>query len=169
MIRIAVTGPESTGKSTLARQLALHLRTVWVPEYARTYINHLNRPYQERDLLQIARGQLAAEVAASPHANDFLICDTELTVIHTWAMYKYERIHPWVLQEMQKVTYDLYLLMDVDLPWEEDPQREHPHLRQYFFDIYYQSLKSRNLTFTVIRGSFRERLHTAIKAIQSLA
>ena len=61
IIRIAITGPESTGKSTLARQLAEHYQTTWVPEFARVYLDQLGRPYEEGDLVSIAKGQLQAE------------------------------------------------------------------------------------------------------------
>ena len=84
--KIAITGPESTGKSTLARQLAEHYKTVWVPEYARTYINQLNRPYERYDLMEMAKGQISQEEKLLLESNNFLFCDTELSVIKIWGV-----------------------------------------------------------------------------------
>ncbi|MDP1624038.1 MAG: ATP-binding protein [Bacteroidales bacterium] len=168
MIRkIAITGPESTGKSALAEQLADHFQTTWVPEYARQYLNHLGRPYEEKDILLIAKGQLAAEASQLSYANILLFCDTELLVTKIWSEVKYHRCNPWILETIKVHRYDLYLLCDIDLPWQEDPLREHPDQRQYLFDLYYNELKNRKFPFRVVRGRGQERLENAIKIIHN--
>lgn len=163
-IRIVVTGPESTGKTTLAQALAQHYQAYYVKEYARIYLDNLNRPYEEQDLLNIAKGQLASEEAAK--AKKVLICDTSLEVIKIWSEVKYKRCHPWILEKYRQQKVDLYLLCAPDIPWEYDRQRENPDGRNKLFSIYKQELKEKN--HAEIRGERAERLQTAIQAIDVL-
>jgi NadR type nicotinamide-nucleotide adenylyltransferase len=163
--RIAITGPESTGKSVLAEQLAAHFQTTWVPEYAREYLEILAKPYQEKDILNIARGQLSSEESKLDHARDFLFCDTEFLVTKIWSEVKYGRCDPWILEMVETHRYDLYLLCDIDLPWQEDPLREHPHRRRYLFDLYLNELQSRKYPFAVVRGTGPSRLENALEII----
>ena len=135
ILKIAIVGPESTGKSSLAEQLAVHYNTLWVPEYARAYLDKLSHPYTESDLLDIARGQLAMESSLSKKASRYLFCDTNLHVIKIWSEYKYKRCHTEILRNLHNDNYALHLLTNIDLPWEYDPQREHPHLRDFFFRL----------------------------------
>ncbi|TAE47462.1 MAG: ATPase [Bacteroidetes bacterium] len=165
--RIAIVGPESTGKSQLSQALATHYHSVWVEEYAREYLHHLPGPYQEEDLLAIAQGQLAREEAALSHAQDWLFCDTNLLVINIWSEYKYGRCHPWIEAHLGLGRYHLHLLTDIDLPWQEDPLREHPHARQELFDIYHRKLSQAGVPFAVVRGAGGQRLAAAIAAIES--
>jgi NadR type nicotinamide-nucleotide adenylyltransferase len=163
--RIAITGPESTGKSMLAGQLAAHYGTLWVPEYAREYLNGLNRPYEQDDLPKIARGQLDDEDRLARQAGTFLFCDTELLVIKIWSLYKYHRCDPWIVQQLATHPYDLYLLCDIDLPWAEDPLREHPTLRKYFFDWFYRELVQMKAPLRVVSGLGEERLRNAVSIV----
>jgi len=165
--RIAITGPESTGKSTLAKGLADHYNTIWVPEYAREYLGNLDRPYSEMDLLKIAQGQLALENSLQKEAHEFTFCDTELLVIKIWSEYKYGKAHPFIHENLSKNPYDLYLLMDIDLPWEYDPQREHPDKRRFFFDWYEKELKRLNANYYVVRGSSQKRMENAVKIVDA--
>ncbi|HNW91253.1 MAG TPA: ATP-binding protein [Bacteroidales bacterium] len=168
LIRVAITGPESTGKSILAEQLARYYNTVFVPEYARTYIERLNREYSFEDLDIIAKGQIAAERDAEKKADKIIFCDTELTVIKIWGEHKYHKCPEWVSANLPKYSYDLYLLCNIDLDWEYDPQREHPHLRSYFFDWYYEELKKRKVNFQVVEGRGPERLKNALVFTEEL-
>ncbi len=163
--KIAITGPESTGKSTLTRQLAEHYKTVWVPEYARTYINQLNRPYERNDLTEMAKGQISHEEKLLLESNNFLFCDTDLSVIKIWSEHKYGIVDPFILTEYESKSYDLYLLMDIDLGWEYDPQRENPELRKFFFDWFERILKSKSVPYRIIRGNAEERFENAQKVI----
>lgn len=168
MYRIAITGPESTGKSWLSEQLAMHYKTVYAPEFAREYLYTLNRNYNFEDLTIIAQGQIENEKKASKKARKFLFCDTELTVIKIWAEHKYKQCPSWVSRHLPLIRYDLYLLCNIDLPWEFDPLREHPHLREYFFDWYQRELSQRNLPFAIISGTGQERLQNAIHVIDKM-
>ncbi|MFW5872398.1 MAG: AAA family ATPase, partial [bacterium] len=105
-IKIAIVGPESTGKSTLSKQLALYFKTAWVPEYARDYLNKLGRPYKQSDLLLIAQEQIALEEKAAAN-HEMVFCDTNLLVIKIWSEFKYQSCHPWILKSIKERKYDL--------------------------------------------------------------
>ncbi|MEC5147823.1 ATP-binding protein [Chitinophaga sp. 212800010-3] len=168
MKKVVVIGPESTGKSTLSEQLAARFNTVWTPEYAREYIDKLNRPYEQSDLLEIARGQVARERQLMPQANQVLICDTDLYVIKVWSEHKYGNCAPEILEMLSVQHCDLYLLTYIDLPWEEDPQREYPdpEMRHYFYDLYRNIVSSTGIPWVDIRGSYEERTAKAVAAVE---
>ncbi len=170
MKKVVVIGPESTGKSTLSEKLAAHFNTVWTPEYAREYINQLQRPYEESDLLHIAAGQVALEEQMARQANEVLICDTDLYVIKVWSEHKYGHCDPRILQQIAREHCDMYLLTYIDLPWEEDPQREYPdpEMRHYFYNIYRDIVINSGVEWKDISGSYEEREALAIAAVQQL-
>ncbi len=168
MLKIAITGPESTGKSTLSAQLASHYQTVWVPEYARTYIGSLNRDYTLQDIEAIARGQLQLEKQLQQEASTLLISDTDLLVLKIWSEHAFGQTPDFITQQLSVQDYNLYLLMGVDLPWEPDPQREHPHLRQYFYDWYKRELQALGVPFVEITGQQQERFQNARTHIDAL-
>ncbi len=167
MVKIVVTGPESTGKSTLARELAAYSGTLWVPEYARPYLNYLPYPYSAEDVVHIARGQVAWEAVWEKHAKGLLFCDTALLVPKIWMEHKYGFCDPWIESQLKERHYDLYLLCDIDLPWESDPLREHPNEREILFLKYKNALEEMNANFLVINGKDARRLDNAIAATQS--
>lgn len=166
--RIAIVGPECTGKTDLARTLADHYNTVWVPEYAREYLETLGRPYNQSDLNAIAAGQLHLENTLAQRANRLIFCDTNLIVIKIWSEFKYGSCDPQILSLMQQQTYDLHLLTDVDLPWQDDPLREHPHKRQELFELYEAELTNAHIPYRIIRGQSDARRLAAIQAIEEL-
>ena len=167
--KIAVIGPESTGKSLLSEALAARLHTVWVPEYARTYLENLNRTYIQNDLLTIAKGQIQQEDALLPKANKYLICDTDLYVLKVWSEYKYNACHNWILQQIAQRTYDTYILTYIDTVWEHDPLREHPQPseRAYFYSIYQDIVLNSGVKWIDARGSMSERIDLCLKAIHT--
>ncbi|MFY0253026.1 AAA family ATPase [Chitinophaga sp. 30R24] len=170
MKKVVVIGPESTGKSTLSEKLATHFHTVWTPEYAREYIDQLSRPYNQQDLLEIAAGQIALERQQALQANRVLICDTDLYVIKVWSEHKYGNCDPRILKQVAQQHCDLYLLTYIDLPWEEDPQREHPDpaMREHFYQIYRDIVTKSGVSWVDIRGGYAEREAQAIAAIEAL-
>jgi len=168
VLKISITGPESTGKSILAKKLAEHYNTSWVEEYARKYLKEIDRPYMEADLIKIAKGQIENEDEKQSAVGKVLFCDTDLLVIKIWSVHKYKRCHPWLNDEVKKRKYDHYFLMDIDLPWEFDPMRENPHLRNFFFDWYKRELDKMGAPYTVISGEKEERMKKAIEVVDNL-
>ena len=170
ILRVAIVGPESTGKTSLAVQLADEFDSLCVPEYSRSYLEELNRPYLQADLIEIARGQLALEKLFFPQANKVLFCDTNLLVIKIWSEYKYGSLDPALEKLVDLNTYDLHLLPDIDLPWTEDPLREHPSVedRERLFHLYKQALIEAEAPFEIIRGIGESRLEMAQKAVLRL-
>jgi NadR type nicotinamide-nucleotide adenylyltransferase len=166
--KIVVLGPECTGKSELSEFLATLFKTSWVQEYARGYIENLTRPYIESDLLKIAHGQLRLEDEWTQDANDLLICDTNLYVIKIWSMFKFKACAQEILDSIAKRPYDLYLLTYVDIPWQEDPQREHPNRREELYKIYLDEMKNQSVPFVEIKGDRETRRKTAVEAIEKL-
>jgi NadR type nicotinamide-nucleotide adenylyltransferase len=166
--KVAIIGPECTGKSVLSAFLADHFKTEWVREYAREFLEGLNRDYNETDLLTIARGQLRLEDEAEKQAKNILFCDTNLYVIKVWSEFKYGQVNPEILKLMDHRTYDLYLLTNIDIPWSEDPQREHPHKRQELYSIYLSEMEKQPVPFVEISGEQDERRSTAIAAVKQI-
>jgi NadR type nicotinamide-nucleotide adenylyltransferase len=166
--KIVLIGPESTGKTTLAEQLAAHYQTVWVSEFARDYINNLDRDYIENDLFAIAKGQIRAEEKLLAKAEKVLICDTDLIVIQIWAEVKYGACDAWILEQIETRNYDLYLLCGTDIPWEFDVQREHPEFRNELYEIYLKTLQKYNKNYIELFGNKDFRLKKAIHHIDTL-
>lgn len=164
--KIAITGPESTGKSEISKVLAMHYNTVWAPEFAREYLENRSGKYEQDDLLAIARGQLQKEREILPRAKGFYFADTEMTVLKIWSEVRYGSCDPQILQLQKDQQYDLYLLMDIDLPWNYDPLREHPHFRKELFEMYLQGMKRMNYTFEIISGKGKIRINNAIATIE---
>lgn len=166
--RIAVTGPESTGKSVLSEQLANYYNCLWTPEYARQYLIRLNRPYEYEDVIAIAQEQIELEKQYIRKSTRLLISDTELLVIKIWLEHKYGFCPQWISEEIISNPYDLYLLADIDLPWEYDPMREHPDLRAFFLEKYKNELKAKGLNYQIVSGQKEKRLQCAVSYIDKI-
>lgn len=166
--KVVIIGPECTGKSELSEFLASHFKTSWVPEYARAYLDNLSRSYEESDLLKIAHGQLRMEDEWISEANRIMICDTNLLVIKIWSQFKFGRCHQEILDLMKTRVYDLYLFTNIDIPWQDDLQREHPGKRKELWEIYKAELSDLNTPVIEIKGERRIRREIAIEAIETL-
>lgn len=161
MIRISVTGPESTGKSWLAEHLAVHYKTAWVPEFARIYLENIERPYNYDDILRIAKMQFKEENLAAKNT-ELLFSDTDFCVTSIWCNVKYGKCHEWITEKLEQNNYALYLLCDIDLPWQYDPLREHPEMRSELFAMYRDLLMNHRFNYRVVKGTGDERLQNAI-------
>lgn len=167
MIRIAVTGPESSGKTTLASVLAETCNAPLIREYAREYLTGLNRPYTSEDVELIAREQLRREDELAHHP--LVICDTDLLVLRIWFHHKYNQIPRWLEEHALANRYTHHLLTRPDVPYEPDPLRENPGLGDFFFDLFRGELEAFGLPYTVVEGSLEERLEISKKAINEYA
>lgn len=168
MKRVVIIGPECTGKSELSQFLAEEFKTVWVPEYAREYLDGLDRPYNASDLPRIAKGQIELEDDMASRANKVLVCDTDLYVIKVWSNFKYGSCDPWILEQIATRKYDLYLLTYVDIPWQYDPLREHPEERELLYSIYLKEMKDQHVPFIEIKGNREQRQRLAKENVQRL-
>ena len=162
-IKIVVTGPESTGKSSLCQELANHFKTIWIPEFAREYLEDLGRPYEEADLTEIALGQKHNEDQVDK--NGIYFVDTSFEVLKIWSEWKYQRCSDAINALFEENQVDLYLLLYPDLPWQHEPLRENPDDRLQLFEIYRNLLSSNNLPFEIIKGSGSERVENAIEKV----
>ena len=124
--KIAIVGPEASGKSVLAKELAQYFNTSYAEEYSREYLEEVGLGYSRADLLEIAKGQIKNEDEAIKQANDWVFFDTNLVVIKIWSLYKYQQLDPEITKLHQERSYDLHLLLRPDLIYENDPLRENP-------------------------------------------
>lgn len=168
MLRIAITGPESTGKSWLAEQLAEYYGTVWAPEFAREFLEKSEGKYNFDDILKIAEGQLHNEEKGVLDASGILFCDTDFIVTRIWSEVKFQSVHPWILEQVYNHRYDLYLLCNTDLPWEYDPLREHPEMRDELFKRYETVLKEIHANYKIVSNLGEMRKQNAIRFIEDL-
>lgn len=168
MIKLAITGPESSGKTTLAKALSDKYEAPWVEEYSRGYLSGLNRRYKEDDLVAIARGQIENESIIARKASSLLICDTDITVIAIWSVVRFNRLDPEIEQMEKAADYDHTLLCRPDIPWEPDPLRENPHDRHELFQLYADRLTSLNRPYTIVEGPAKNRMETAVSIIDNL-
>ncbi|MBG6235058.1 NadR type nicotinamide-nucleotide adenylyltransferase [Pedobacter sp. CAN_A7] len=163
--KIAIVGPESTGKSTLTQQLARQYHSPWVAEYARYYCAALNGPCTLQDEMNMFHGQVALEdsVLASTE-KDLVFCDTTFLTVKIWTDHLFGETPQLVLDALHARPYDLYLLMDIDLPWEEDPLRDFPDLREHFMQVWHRELQNLQANYVVVSGT-NDRFAHAVAAV----
>lgn len=172
IIKFAIYGPESTGKTTLAKQLASHFNTVWAPEYARDYLQEKWNTKKEicvaTDLLPIAIGQMQLENEALLKANKYLFVDTCLMITKVFSEIHYGFCDAKLDKAARKHKYDLFFLTDVDVPWEQDDLRDAPNERLATFEKFKQALIENNKPFIVLSGNAETRFQRAIAIIEEL-
>lgn len=166
--RVCVFGPESTGKSTLAQNLARHFDTVHVPEYARSHIEARNGELKYEDIPMIARGQLASEQAIAFNTNRVMFCDTDLLTTMIWSNWMFDRCPDWIVDQANHRDYDLYLVTDVDVPWVDDTVRYLPEERKSFLDRCIAELEQRGRRYVLVSGDWEQRWNVALAAVQAL-
>jgi len=173
LIKIVLFGPESTGKTTLARQLAEYYDTLWVPEYMRKYLEDKWAKEEEliaqEDLVPIAKGQLESEIQAIQKVEKLLICDTDLLQLKVYSEYYYNGFCPVEIKEgIAKQNNRFYLLTYIDIPWEEDFLRDRPNEREEMFHIFEAELKRQKLPYKILKGTKDERMEIAMETIDAL-
>jgi NadR type nicotinamide-nucleotide adenylyltransferase len=170
MVKIAILGPESTGKTALTKALAEHYKASWVPEYAREYVEKLAEPYTYEDVCRIAQVQIEQEKQYNHPSfknGDYVFFDTDLIITMVWFEYRYSRVPTFVTDWITNNKFDLYLLCAPDLPWEFDPVREHGTDREFFFEWYKREVEQTGKPYVIVSGIGDKRLENAIQAIQN--
>jgi NadR type nicotinamide-nucleotide adenylyltransferase len=181
ILKIVAIGPESTGKSTLCTDLALHFSTHWCQEYAREYLIKNGTNYSYEDLLLIAKGQLALEEKAlielsiDHSKNDstkrpLLFIDTDMYVMKVWSEFVFDQCDPWILNQIAERKYDGYLLCKHDIPWTKDELREYPEIekRESLYNYYKDLLINQQAPWFEVTGSATERTQQAINWVDKL-
>lgn len=172
IVKIALFGPESTGKTTLAKQLAVHYDTVWTPEFARDYLQHKWDKEQKicdiNDMLPIAYGQVVLENKMLAVANKYLFCDTNLLLTKVFSDVYYNYCDPLLEKAAQEHQYDLFFLTNIDVPWEKDDLRDKPEGRESVFEVFKQTLIANKKPFITISGDKDLRLNKAISIIEGI-
>ncbi|MFD2529425.1 ATP-binding protein [Polaribacter marinaquae] len=173
IVKVVLFGPESTGKTTLSRQLARYYNTVWAPEFAREYLqdkwNNERKTCEKEDLLPIAIGQMKLENSLAKKADKILICDTDLLETK---VYSEEFYGGFVDDKLNKAAtknqYDLYLLTYIDTPWEEDDLRDRPEERLEMFKAFEKALIKNKRPYLLLKGDKETRLKNATEAINKI-
>lgn len=168
-LKILLTGPESSGKTTLAAQLAQHFACPWQPEYAREYLSELDRDYNKADLNIILQEQTERRTIISDTHPPMLICDTGPEVIYIWSKVKYREVDPFIISQLKDQHYDLRLICYPDLAWEADPLREAPNQadRLILWQEYVALHEQFGWDYHIIRGEGTTRLAAAIEKLNS--
>jgi NadR type nicotinamide-nucleotide adenylyltransferase len=168
--RICLHGPESTGKSTLGTRLAAHLRCEVVPEYGRAYCEAHGTDIGMAELVHIAETQDAMNRAAGMRATElgaeYVLFDTDPLITAVWAEMMFGKRDP--LFDAFTGYADLYLLLDIDLPFIDDGLRVYAgaEQRQRFFNLCKAELDNRGVNYTLIQGEGEARFDAALGAIK---
>jgi len=166
--KVCIFGPESSGKSTLTKNLANHYRTIWVPEYARSYLELHKRDPTEQDMLIIAKGQSCSERSLSEQANRVIFADTDPLSTRIWSEWLFGQCSSEILPLIDDHEYDLYLLLSPDTPWHQDDIRYFPTERWQFHKDCRQQLEAYGRQYVSISGPWKERWQQAINAIDAM-
>ncbi|MFA5417613.1 MAG: ATP-binding protein [Bacteroidales bacterium] len=166
--RIAITGPESSGKTELAEYLARYFDDQWVPEFSRQYLNEIGLDYQLSDVEAISRAQYQNEKNAENDARKFLFCDSDFTVTKIWCEVVFGNCPQWIENKFKQNLYDLYLLCFPDIPWQPDPLRQNPNDRRDLFWLYKKALEKIGANFRVVDGLGELRNQKAVSFVHGL-
>ena len=172
---IVVTGPESTGKSTLCQQLAEHFHSEYITEYARNYVAERDYKYTYEDVEHIARYQheylrkKIEDIKCKPAESDepyMLFVDTHLIITKVWFEKVYGREPEWIADAIKQSPVDLYLLCQPDTPWEYDPVRENPNIRPELYNRYKQLIEQHRFPYAEVSGLGESRLQCALEKLK---
>lgn len=166
--RVVITGSESTGKTTLAQMLAEQFGTVASPEFARDYLDRRPMPLDRHDVEVIAVGHIAQEERWLRRANQVLFLDTDLFSTVVYGAHYYGAIEPWIERVARERMADLYLLLDIDVPWVADPQRDRGDRRAEMQELFHGVLERSGARVIPVAGSWAERLERASAAVREL-
>jgi len=166
---IVITGPECSGKSTLANSLSNRLKVPLIHEYARSFLEEKDEQYSYEDLLHIAQEQHRALCLASEESN-LQICDTWMYVMKIWCEFKFGRCHKFILDTIAKEAIGGIILCANNFPFESDPLRESKTKRErnVLFTYYLEHIRNQCIPFCIVKGSKEERLQKSLSFIEQL-
>jgi nicotinamide riboside kinase len=168
IVKIVITGAESTGKSVLSEALAKHFNALLIPELARSYIENLGRHYSYNDVKIIARLQIEKEKNI-PNQTKLVFFDTWLIITKVWFEFVYGKSPDWLHEYIIKSSISLFLLCDIDIPWISDPVRENGgETRKILQDIYKNELVKYGFNYQIVTGSGAIRTQNAIDLVNNL-
>lgn len=168
IMRVVLTGSESTGKSTLAARLAEHYRAELVPEFVREYAARRGGAIEFSDHGPIARGQMALEDEHIARATRLVVQDTDLLSTVVYCDHYFGMCPEWIREAAAARRPDLYLLMDIDLPWIADGVRDRGHLREEMQQLFHDAVFATRVPVSVIRGVGDDRFQRAVDAVDEL-
>lgn len=169
MKKIAIIGPECTGKTTLAQELSNRLNTVWVPEFARDYVASLNRHYTYNDVEIIAKRQYRELLANYKKAKDFIFFDTDLIITKVWFDVVYNKCPEWLPAAIMSSKIDRYFICNTDIEWVADPVRENGgEMREILLKTYIAEVEKTGIPYYIIRGEGEERVQKALEILEKL-
>lgn len=164
MNRIAIVGPESSGKTTLANALKIVLSGVYVDEYSREFLSEIGINYKQQDLNTIAKKQLELIDSAQ---GEYVLADTDVTCVKIWSLFKYKSVSEEIEILLKEQKIDRYILCYPDVPWEEDPLRENPNDRKELFNLFKEELNRQQIPYIVVKGPLEKRLKDCFDFIES--
>ncbi len=159
--KICFYGPESTGKSVMAKNMAEYYQTEFVPEVAREIVS--SNDFTFDDIIRIAKAQNQRVIEKAKTANKLLFCDTDLITTQIYCRHYLKSIPPILFELEKEITYDQYFLFDIDVPWVADHLRDLGDRRKEMFQTFEVELKNRQHTYYLVQGKWTER-ERAIKA-----
>lgn len=166
--KVILIGSESTGKTEFTEHFAKLYNTVFIPEYAREYIESLNRTYNYHDVEKIALKQVEQENAFLKKANEILFYDTYLIITKIWFQHVFYHVPNWIDTYLKNADIDLFLLCNNDIEWKYDPVRENPNLREYLFEKYKSELEYYKFNYRIVKGRGKKRIENAERYVQEL-
>jgi nicotinamide riboside kinase len=166
--KIVITGAESTGKSILSVAMAKHYDAIWIPELARDYVEKLDRHYTYNDIELIARKQIEIEQSLSPETS-IVFFDTWLVITKVWFEFVFGQSPSWLHDYISASNIDLFLLCDIDIPWEADPVRENGgETRKILHETYINELSKYGFNYKIVSGKDEKRTQNAINIVNDL-
>ncbi|MEQ9263246.1 MAG: AAA family ATPase [Owenweeksia sp.] len=168
VVKIVITGPESSGKSWLSQRLAQKHNTPWAAEHARTYLEKHGPEYDFSTLRKIARGHKEHQQQIIEQARDLVFLDTDLINFKIWSRVVFQKEDPWINEQSRQEADHRYLILFPDLPWEKDSLREHPGQRQYLFNCHLEEVAQSKRPYRIIKGQGEDRFDHALEALNQL-
>jgi len=166
--RIVLIGPESTGKTELTQFLTREFNTVYVPEYAREYIENLNRKYTYNDVVHIAETQVSLSKKNINRARKVLFYDTYLIITKIWFQVVFNTYPSWIDKELTENPIDLFLLCNTDIEWVPDSVRENGgEMREKLFEMYKREIVNYGFNYEIVKGMGEERFRNALNIVNN--